>query len=114
MRISDWSSDVCSSDLLSLAAEIALGDRQVDDEPLQAREASRDLEFAGRLFLHVDFKDNLVGRGAGFLLDFQLLLEITERLDAEIGRASGRERGCLYVWISGVAVSLKKKKKTKR
>src|SRR3546814_15546302 len=28
----------------------------------------------------------------------------------EIGRASCRERVCQYVWISGVAVSLKKKK----
>src|SRR3546814_11675109 len=28
----------------------------------------------------------------------------------EIGRASGRERGCQYVSISGVAVALKKKK----
>src|SRR3546814_17262710 len=28
---------------------------------------------------------------------------------AEIGRASCRERVCQYVWISGVAVSLKKK-----
>src|SRR3546814_13626471 len=29
----------------------------------------------------------------------------------EIGRAAGRERVCQYVWISVVAVSLKKKKK---
>src|SRR3546814_19669286 len=28
---------------------------------------------------------------------------------AEIGRASCRERGCQYVWISGVVVSLKNK-----
>src|SRR3546814_14933228 len=31
-------------------------------------------------------------------------------LDHEIGRASGRERGCRYVSISVVAVSIKKKK----
>src|SRR3546814_11113037 len=30
---------------------------------------------------------------------------------AKIGRASGREGVCQYVWISGVAVDLKKKKK---
>src|SRR3546814_17114272 len=31
--------------------------------------------------------------------------------DPEIGRASGRERGCQYVYISGVDVPLKKKNK---
>src|SRR3546814_19727333 len=44
-----------------------------------------------------------------------------ERVDAsclrrssnQIGRASGRERVCQYVLISGVAVSLKKKKEKK-
>src|SRR3546814_644286 len=33
---------------------------------------------------------------------------------AEIGRASGRERVCQYVYISVVAVALKKKKKTQK
>src|SRR3546814_15609375 len=33
---------------------------------------------------------------------------------AEIGSASCRERVCQYVWISVVAVSLKKKKTTKK
>src|SRR3546814_13901958 len=33
--------------------------------------------------------------------------------DAEIGRASWRERVCQYVWISVVAVSIKKKTKKK-
>src|SRR3546814_12888461 len=39
---------------------------------------------------------------------------VTDRLpmrdEDKIGRESGRERVCQYVWISGVAVSLKKKK----
>src|SRR3546814_17898343 len=34
--------------------------------------------------------------------------------DAEIGRASCRERGCTYVEISGVGVALKKKTQTAR
>src|SRR3546814_20616496 len=33
------------------------------------------------------------------------------RLEGEIGRASCRERVCQYVWISVVAVTLKKKQK---
>src|SRR3546814_18373326 len=37
-------------------------------------------------------------------------MTLEERLRPEIGRASCRERVCQYVWISVVAVSLKKKK----
>src|SRR3546814_1851395 len=75
MRISDWSSDVCSSDLLArlarlgLAAEcdiIVIGDRFGADEAL--------LEVA------VDFARRLGGGRA-----------------LEIGRASCRERVCQYV-----------------
>src|SRR3546814_13336720 len=36
---------------------------------------------------------------------------VVNRLAGGIGRASGRERGCEYVWISVVAVGLKKKNK---
>src|SRR3546814_8905462 len=38
-------------------------------------------------------------------------LDRTVVVELEIGRASCRERVCQYVWISVVAVSLKKKKK---
>src|SRR3546814_14288445 len=98
MRISDWSSDVCSSDLdgdgkddivLCDAKQIAWyrnpsWEKFVIAENLTARDhvcvAARDLDGDGRAEI------------------------------AEIGRASCRERVCQSVSISVVAVSLKKKK----
>src|SRR3546814_9445101 len=56
MRISDWSSDVCSSDLLHIIAAVrdeAVRDRRIDlDRPLRRR--SR-LEHVGKLDLPLQF-----------------------------------------------------------
>src|SRR3546814_12483609 len=94
MRISDWSSDVCSSDLV-LAHRDRLGKAHIDlavvaftlglDEVVQPRQPLGCLLPAAR-----------VGRVLGGL---------------EIGRASCRERVCQYVSISVVAEALKQKKK---
>src|SRR3546814_17090336 len=93
MRISDWSSDVCSSDL-----------------------ARRLENFAGDEFGHGAVVERL--SGPRFLivpavpLSLAALRAQERALHVEIGRASCRERVCWYVSISVVAVSLKKKKKT--
>src|SRR3546814_20417418 len=98
MRISDWSSDVCSSDLhragivapdfamhfgwpIGCEPSIAVGDHRAPRR---------------------------TGAGAGH---FEADLEDSARRQpkSKIGRASCRERVCQYVEISGVAVSLKKK-----
>src|SRR3546814_16362866 len=114
MRISDWSSDVCSSDLW----------------------AGLHICVESQLFLHlvrglvVDLAGVEVRIGLDLPADYQPLEEQCVREDAvvvelygqtcpveqfahvvqddreEIGRASGRERGCQYVDISWVAVSL--------
>src|SRR3546814_13050108 len=95
MRISDWSSDVCSSDLAGharhLVPERQLGHRA---DPLQMLER--------QVQRHVAAGD---GGGAGAAIGLQHVA-----ID-QIGRASCRERVCQYVWISVVAVSLKKKQK---
>src|SRR3546814_16899674 len=103
MRISDWSSDVCSSDLLIEILADALG---------------ADVE------LHVDLGCGLplIDGGRARIFERQILhilrdepdrrtvvLAVAQRF-GEIGRASCRERVCQYVSISVVAVSLKKKK----
>src|SRR3546814_21075053 len=98
MRISDWSSDVCSSDL----------------EPL-ARHIRTDIG----LILVVGGEDlDLALAGLGVILGGHLrrqhragALEIGIDARLKIGRASCRERVCQYVSISVVAVSLKKKEK---
>src|SRR3546814_13518602 len=84
MRISDWSSDVCSSDLQSqkLAHYVVLPD--------------------GQVFFIVC---GLAVAGSMLPLHLHLIYQISQ-----IGRASCRERVCQYVSISVVAVSLKNKK----
>src|SRR3546814_21128591 len=60
--------------------------------------AKKGLEFADIGYVLVSGETALAGRGD----------------ELQIGRASGRERGCQYVWVSGVAVSLKKQNITKQ
>src|SRR3546814_14612219 len=95
MRISDWSSDVCSSDLIESRAvagqyQLALFDRVF----LTAGARSDDNE---------QFEDSTSWRTTTAYLH-------EETATKQIGRASCRERVCQYVSISVVAVSLKNKK----
>src|SRR3546814_8672169 len=84
MRISDWSSDVCSSDLFgTLAANVAtLG--PVSQEVLDAFElGAKNRFFDRRLSVNTAlFYYQYEGKQAGL---------------SEIGRASCRERVCKYV-----------------
>src|SRR3546814_15678492 len=101
MRISDWSSDVCSSDL-----------RAVQLQGLEQRHCARlrgqALELRGRQEVSGGIPDPR--RAAGQLRQ-RLELPLEPAALRQIGRASCRERVCQYVSISVVAVSLKKKKK---
>src|SRR3546814_11218095 len=96
MRISDWSSDVCSSDLgWSVPREARQAALQGLEPDLRAA-----LELAAERIraYHAGQKP-----------------EDRDETDAagvrKIGRASCRERGCQYVAIAVVGVSLKKKTK---
>src|SRR3546814_15728817 len=95
MRISDWSSDVCSSDLQILRPE---GSGQQFAEPIAFHRAA----------IARGAMDEDVGlRPLGRLV--QYLAAALARGDGPIGRASCRDRVCQYGLISGVALSLKKK-----
>src|SRR3546814_9949035 len=76
MRISDWSSDVCSSDLLGASATDSLA----DGGPFVAAQIVHD--------------DNVTRRERRYE---ELLDIVGEALAVEIGRASCRERVCQYV-----------------
>src|SRR3546814_3766226 len=91
MRISDWSSDVCSSDLVAetLLDRLSMVTRTF---PRTLLIGAHDAVLADRL------------RATGTAL---VLIEAGPRL--EIGRASCRERECPYVSISVGGGSLKKK-----
>src|SRR3546814_12648801 len=103
MRISDWSSDVCSSDLVAhrLRQADAMADRHVNRLRVGARPQ------------HCAYRLATVGERhprAAALHGLAVLAVETRLGDAnEIGRASFRERVCQYVSLSVVAVSLTKK-----
>src|SRR3546814_11878655 len=100
MRISDWSSDVCSSDLTNTARSDA------------------DLHRVHASFNQVSYPLGSSDVAADDLSFFVSLAQIGNGLQRRsvlavgaIGRASCRDRVCQYVSISGVDVSLKKKQK---
>src|SRR3546814_1121216 len=72
MRISDWSSDVCSSDLIPLAQATMIGTPEIIAE--QQQQVDRQ-----QLLTMLDDK------------------EVQKKLVSKIGRASCRERVCQYV-----------------
>src|SRR3546814_18916525 len=103
MRISDWSSDVCSSDLRLGTAEIY---RAVEELPEILDSLVIDLEFLGR----DSYMPLFVVLRPGLTLDAVLKERINQAIRAavsarfvpndifqEIGRASCRERVCQYV-----------------
>src|SRR3546814_1510827 len=99
MRISDWSSDVCSSDLVSAEAQRLLAKAHHQLGAHDARgEAGEVLDFGGEHQLAT----RLVRRGRGLSLDDQRGQVGASGVDrrgepGEIGRASCRERACQYV-----------------
>src|SRR3546814_11132676 len=112
MRISDWSSDVCSSDLEALffpdigaaAGLVAALDQrcryprglQPDRQRKAAETGTDERDFFHRVRLPTTaFRARRTGTGG---------------LPAKIGRASGRERGCRAGSVSVGAWSFKKKK----
>src|SRR3546814_20907804 len=109
MRISDWSSDVCSSDL-HLQSILAT----VPDAMIIIDETGAITSFsaaAQRLFGYSEAE--LVGRNVSCLMPQPDRDRHDEYLaNYQIGRASCRERVCQYVSISVVAVSFKKKQNT--
>src|SRR3546814_12640488 len=94
MRISDWSSDVCSSDLMSVAYA---KEREQFGQPIGRFQALKHQ--LAHMALDVEPARALVWYAA-YAWD--------AGLTDTIGRASCRARVCQYEWISVVAVLLKK------
>src|SRR3546814_2492976 len=79
MRISDWSSDVCSSDLFSINAQ-----------------TEADIQRAGAVTLE-DLSRNVAGLIIQNLGPGQSQVSVRGVSAGQIGRASCRERVCQYV-----------------
>src|SRR3546814_1668666 len=118
MRISDWSSDVCSSDLakamdavilvvdlagFTAASDAVPGERLVDllDRHFEAMvppvtaKGGEILAFLGDGFLAAFELDSDPGKACAAALD--AAIAAVEGVAAPIGRASCRERVCQYV-----------------
>src|SRR3546814_13839496 len=114
MRISDWSSDVCSSDLLiTIGNKIATG--QIDAGIGGGSDTTSDVPIVygqklRRRLLEAARGKTTRDRLAAFKgFHFRELKPEFPGV-AEIGRASCRERVWQYVLISGVGVAFNKKK----
>src|SRR3546814_20984415 len=98
MRISDWSSDVCSS-------ELPRARRRPANRPWRA---ARDVaEASGASPARA--ATSAVPYGLGAVMPAPEFDARTVVRQAQIGRASCKERVCQYVLISVVAVSIKQK-----
>src|SRR3546814_21118196 len=108
MRISDWSSDVCSSDLPDpIAADpfSACGFSRKGRRPGRRKRSERA---DARLRLRSSSGNRLEPAGQTEAAP-KSVVGIDNENGGPIGRAAGRERGGQSVSISGVARSLKKK-----
>src|SRR3546814_19172886 len=128
MRISDWSSDVCSSDLdpermqiygVSVQ-EVIEAVQEANDEAggavIERAEAEYMVTVGGYLEDLDDFRNIplSVSEGGtpvtvGDVARVQIVPDFRRGIAEQIGRASGRERVCQYVSIPVVPGSLKKK-----
>src|SRR3546814_11210669 len=104
MRISDWSSDVCSSDLSEVPEQLFR-----PDFPATRHVSVDDRRWIGAALRAIITRDrpeisrlHLAGAGSqdlgGGLLDEQ------PRARRPVGRASGRDKVCRYGSFTGVAV----------
>src|SRR3546814_21189259 len=135
MRISDWSSDVCSSDLRGAkAAGVATIYQHIPLVPTLSALENILLDEGGWRRRRADARARIVALVASLGTPFppdtpvgelpigaRQLVAITQALasgaaivvmdepTAEIGRATCRERVCQDVWITVVAVALNKK-----
>src|SRR3546814_19873959 len=111
MRISDWSSDLCSSDLSEVRRE------QPEQRTAQPFPEARMLGVVQQQLFGVlpsigDVRGQLLGEW--IVVDHDIQLEIQQQAAREIGRASCREMGCQYVWLSVVAVQYKTNNKARK
>src|SRR3546814_1603780 len=86
MRISDWSSDVCSSDLVDMQAALLPAIDQHEQLLGRALRLVRAAQLLGVPVIATEHCVDKIGATCAALLPW-----------VEIGRASGRERVCQYV-----------------
>src|SRR3546814_21031973 len=101
MRISDWSSDVCSSDLVILGQDPYHGAGQAHGLCFSVQPGVRPPPSLVNIFKELESDLGIAPSRHGFLEHWArqgvLLLNSVLTVEMEIGRASCRERVCQYV-----------------
>src|SRR3546814_15086157 len=108
MRISDWSSDVCSSDLAECAAGW-LNRRENGSRSCHGFTRMTRMTRMTRIKKKKEKKNAMAGRTVQLPGSVLIRVLRVNPWPKEIGRAQCRERVGQYVYISEVAVSLKQK-----
>src|SRR3546814_12085618 len=113
MRISDWSSDVCSSDLSGLGCTAAVVQAIPETDAVrQTPQCRGHCHCAGALRLRLGYRSPGDGHRILIKTADRSSSTFTHRrmsplqTEQPIGRASCRERVCQYVYIQVVAVTL--------
>src|SRR3546814_2322985 len=101
MRISDLSSDVCSSDLLAVDGEVVEGRSAVDQslvtgEPMPVDRQAGDKVIGGTINGTGTLLVRVTAVGADRFLQ-RVAREVEDARAVKIGRAAWRERVCQYV-----------------
>src|SRR3546814_13409800 len=107
MRISDWSSDVCSSDVFPERALEPLAKARILENPAEVVRRAPDIILGS--WCGQKFRPEKVAARPGW--DAIPAVRDGQLHEIKIGRASCRERVCQYDSISVGAVTLNKKKK---
>src|SRR3546814_16840951 len=125
MRISDWSSDVCSSDLSDAEIEQMVKDAELNAEKDKERRALVEAKNHAESLIHTTEKtlaeagdkvpaaDKTAAESAIAALKSAAEGEDVAASEAtmkEVGSEAGRARGWRYVEVSGASVSVKTKK----
>src|SRR3546814_10086883 len=98
MRISDWSSDVCSSDLRHMADQhIIADDQRAAIRVTRARRIAMEHASVLDIGALADADAEYVGAQHAIVPDRASRPDLDIADDREIGRASCRERVCQYV-----------------
>src|SRR3546814_18324511 len=110
MRISDWSSDVCSSDLSQPESRKSIMKLMARLTAIEVGSMPTTMAFAPALAACPAVAPALNAVYAAFIpVNTPLATAIFVPTDEKIGSASWWERVCQYVYISVVAVYLKTK-----
>src|SRR3546814_4922498 len=97
MRISDWSSDVCSSDLLDDAKRFAETVRKEYPDQMLAYNCSPSFNWEANIDKATIAKFQKEIAAMGYKYQFVTLAGFHQLNHGKIGRASCRDRVCQYV-----------------